>query len=235
MKLSSRLQAIADFVPMNTIVADIGTDHGYVPVYLIEKAIAKKIIATDISCNSLEKISQYVKDKRFENHIDIRLGDGLEVLKPFEIDTVVIAGMGGLLIRDILDKNKKIRDSITNFILQPNIATGELRKYLYDNNFEIMDEKLVKEDNKFYEIIFAKKGKSYVEDPIYYEIGEKLILNKDPILKEFLEEKIKIIEKILQELEDKNTEKSQERRKELIEKSRDLKVVFEKIESNRNN
>lgn len=235
MKLSRRLQAIADFVPQNTIVGDIGTDHGYIPVYLIEKGIAKKVIGTDLSPNSLEKINQFVKDRRLENHIDIRLGNGLEVLKPFEIDTLIIAGMGGLLIRDILDKDREKRDSITNFILQPNIATKELRKYLYENNFEIVDEKLVKEDNKFYEIIYAKKGKSHVKDNIYYEIGEKLIVEDNPILKEFLEEKIKIINKILQELKDKKTERSEERRKELMEKIKELKAVLKKIESDRDN
>ncbi|CCQ97364.1 conserved hypothetical protein [[Clostridium] ultunense Esp] len=235
MKLSSRLQAIADFVPRNTIVGDVGTDHGYIPVYLIEKGIAKKVIATDLSQSSLEKIKQFVEERKMENYIEIRLGDGLKVLKPFEIDTLVIAGMGGLLIRDILDKDREKRDSITNFILQPNIATKELRKYLYENNFEIIDEKLVKEDNKFYEIIYAKKGKSHVEDYIYYEIGEKLIVKDGLILKEFLEDKIKIIKKILQELEGKKTERSEVRRKELMEKIEELKVVLKKIEGDRDN
>lgn len=235
MKLSSRLQAIADFVPQNTIVGDIGTDHGYIPVYLIENGIAKKVIATDLSENSLEKIEQFVNERKLENHVDIRLGDGLETLKPFEIDTVVIAGMGGLLIRDILDKDIEKRDSITNFILQPNIATKELRKYLYDNNFEIIDEKLIKEDNKFYEIIFAKKGKSYIEHDIYYDMGINLILNKDPILKKFLEEKIAILEKILHELKDKNTTKSKDRYEELTKKIKEFKVVLKEVESNRNN
>ncbi len=93
-------------------------------------------------------------------NIEIRLGgDGLEPIRPFEVDTVIIAGMGGLLIRDILDKDKTKRDSITYFILQPNIASRELREYLYENNFEIIDESLVKEDGKFYEIIYAKKRK----------------------------------------------------------------------------
>ncbi|HSH35347.1 class I SAM-dependent methyltransferase [Schnuerera sp.] len=235
MRLSKRLQAIADFIPKNTMVGDIGTDHGYIPIYLIENKVAKKVIATDLSKNSLEKIKEFVKERKLESHIDIRLGDGLEVLKNFEVDTVVIAGMGGLLIKDILDKDIEKRDSITNFILQPNIASNELRKYLYYNNFEIIDEKLVKEDNKFYEIIYAKKGKFHIGEDIYYEVGEKLILNRDPLLKEFLEEKIKIIEKILEELKGKNTEKSESRSKELIEKNKSLKVVLKRLEGKKDN
>lgn len=232
MRLSDRLQTIANFIPKNTIVGDIGTDHGYIPIYLIENKISKKVIATDISKNSLDKIINCVKGTKYEKDIDMRLGDGLDPIKPFEVDTVVIAGMGGLLIRDILDKDKDKRDSITNFILQPNIATEELRKYLYENNFEIVDEKLVKEDGKFYEVIWAKKGKAYVDQDIYYEIGEKLLANRDPLLEEFLNNRIQMNEEILKELEGKETQRTMDRYRELTENIRELKVVLKKIESN---
>jgi len=109
MKLSNRLQKMADFVPENSIVGDIGCDHGYIPIYLIENNISKKAIAIDISENSLEKTIEFVKTNNYEKDIDIRLGDGLDKILPFEIDTVVIGGMGGLLIRDILDKDRKKR------------------------------------------------------------------------------------------------------------------------------
>lgn len=232
MRLSDRLQTIANFIPKNTIVGDIGTDHGYIPIYLIENKISKKVIATDISKNSLDKIINCVKGTKYEKDIDMRLGDGLDPIKPFEVDTVVIAGMGGLLIRDILDKDKDKRDSITNFILQPNIATEELRKYLYENNFEIVDEKLVKEDGKFYEVIWAKKGKAYVDQDIYYEIGEKLLANRDPLLEEFLNNRIQMNEEILKELEGKETQRTMDRYRELTENIKELKVVLKKIESN---
>lgn len=232
MKLSNRLQAIANFVPKNTIVGDIGTDHGYIPVDLINEGIAKKVIASDISRNSLEKIIQYVKLEGYKKDIDTRLGDGLDVIKPFEIDTLVIAGMGGLLIREILDKDKETRDSITHFILQANVASKELREYLYENNFEIIDEKLIKEEGQFYEIIYAKKGKFYVDEPIYFEIGEKLVENKDPLLKEFINNKIKKSIKIIGELEDKETEKAKERYGELMEYIERLRGVLEKVEGN---
>ncbi|WP_406242265.1 tRNA (adenine(22)-N(1))-methyltransferase [Tissierella carlieri] len=159
MKLSERLLTLANLVPKNSIVADIGTDHGYIPAYLIENKISKKVIGTDISKGSLDKIIEYVKELGFEDKIDSRLGDGLEVIKPYEVDTVIIAGMGGLLIRDILEKHKEISNSIIDFILQPMVAAKELRQYLIENNFEIIKEELVKEENKYYEIIHAKKVK----------------------------------------------------------------------------
>lgn len=235
MILSERLQAIANFVPRNSIVGDVGTDHGYLPVYLIENNISKKVIGTDISQNSLEKIKILVNLKGLGEKIDIRLGNGLEVFKPFEIDTLVIAGMGGLLIKDILDRNKDIADSITNFILQPNIASNELREYLYENNFEIVDEKLVYEADKYYEIIFAKRGKDYLKNDIYLEVGEKLIINKDPLLTGYVKHKITMAENIIEKLKDKHTEKSKERYLELVNKIDMLKVVLKEIEGERDN
>lgn len=232
MNLSNRLQKMADFVSENSIVGDIGCDHGYIPIYLIENNISKKVIAVDISENSLEKTIEFVKTNNYEKDIDIRLGDGLDKILPFEIDTVVIGGMGGLLIRDILDKDRKKTNTITHFILQPNIAVNELRKYLYENNFEIIDEALVKEENKFYEIIYAKKGKAYIEKEIYYEIGQKLIENQDSLLNEFIEFKIKIIKEILEELKNIETEKALNRKKELERELLQLKEVLKEIEGN---
>lgn len=232
MMLSERLLAIANFVPKNSIVGDIGTDHGYLPVYLIENKISKKVIGTDISLNSLKKIIQYVDSKGLKDFIDIRLGDGLDVIKPFEIDTVVIAGMGGLLIKDILDKNKKVTDSITHFILQPNVAADKLREYLYENNFTIIDEKLVKEANKFYEIIYAKKGKALLNKRIHLEIGEKLILNKDPLLEELINFKIDLYYEIMGKIKHKDTFRTRERYLKLDKKIMELKEVLKEIESN---
>lgn len=231
MKLSERLMAIANFVPKNSIVADIGTDHGYIPAYLIENRIAKKVIGTDISKGSLDKIIQYVKELGFEDKIDSRLGDGLEAIKPYEVDTVIIAGMGGLLIRDILESHKEISDSIIDFILQPMVAVKELRQYLIENNFEIIKEGLVKEENKYYEIIHAKKGKSFLTKGVYYEISPFLIKDKHPLLKEFVEYKILGTKKILKEIEGIETEKTKERYIELNGLLNEYKEVLKEIES----
>ena len=231
MKLSNRMMSIARLAPNNSIVADIGTDHGFVPAYLIENNISKKVIGTDISRGSLDKIIEYVKELGFEDRVDTRLGDGLEVIKPYEVDTVIIAGMGGLLIRDILEKSKEVSDSIINFILQPMVAAKELREYLINNNFEIIKEELVKEDNKYYEIIYAKKGKSSVEKEIYYEISPILISEKHPLLREFIEYKINSAENINEELQGIDTEKSKERYTELANLIKEYKEVLEYIES----
>lgn len=231
MRLSNRLMEIASLVPHNSIVGDVGTDHGYIPVYLISNNISKYIIATDISQGSLNKAINYVKELQFDKKVKTRLGNGLEVFKPFEIDTVIIAGMGGLLIKEILEQNLEMTNSITNFILQPMIASRELREYLINNKFKIVKESIAKEDNKFYEIIYAKKGIDSIEKDIYFEIGKSLIIDKHPLLKEFLEYKIQSTLNILKDLEGVSSEKGRTRYEELTNKVKDYREVLTQIES----
>lgn len=231
MKLSNRLMEIINLIPHNSIVGDVGTDHGYIPAYLIENNISKYVIATDISKGSLQKAVDYAKELNLEEKIETRLGNGLEVYKPFEVDTLIIAGMGGLLIRDILNNNLEITNSITNFIFQPMIAGEELREYLLNNNFKIVKESLAREDNKFYEIIYAKRGLQHIGDDIYYEIGISLIEDKHPLLEEFLKFKINAAFNILKGLDGVTTEKAVERSRELLCKIEKYKEVLEQIES----
>lgn len=231
MKLSKRLEAIASFVKKNSIVADIGTDHGYIPAYLVKNNISQFVIGTDISPGSLEKIIEFIAINKLEGKVEARLGDGLKVIKPFEVDTVIIAGMGGLLIQDILEKNIEVANSISNFIFQPMIASDELRRYLLNNNYKIIDEELVREDNRFYEIIYAKKGLGHIDKEINYEINNILIEKKHQLLQPLINEKIKKTNFILEELKDKESEKSKMRYNELLHKIKEYKEVLEEIES----
>ncbi len=231
MILSDRLIKIAGFVKEDTSVLDIGTDHGYIPIYLIENNISKKIIASDISKNSLNKTIELVKSKGLERYISSRLGDGLQVISPKEVQGVIMAGMGGILIQNILEKDKEITDSIDYFIFQPMIASKELRKYLVENNFKIVDEELAREGDKFYEIIYAKRGNEALKEEIYYEIGEKLIDKKHPLLIDFIKNKIEITKPVLNNLKDKTSSRSKERYRELNSLVNDYREVLKKIEA----
>lgn len=231
MKLSKRLQKIADFVPKGSIVADIGTDHGYIPAYLINSGKCKKVIGTDVSSGSLDKIIQYVKQLNYEEYIHTRLGNGLEVLKPNEIDTVIISGMGGLLMKDILDKDLEITNSITHFILQPMVAAIELREYLTHNDFVIIDEELVFEDKKYYEIIYARRGESPAYSELDYEISPILVEKNHPLLMDYINYKINCALSITHELQDKITEKSQFKYFELKNLINSYREVKENLKS----
>lgn len=207
MKLTNRLLKIASLVSRNKRLADIGTDHGYIPLYLLNKRIIDFAILADINEGPLENARSEVKKNGLDDKVDLRLGSGIEVLKKGEVDEIIIAGMGGILIGELLEANKDVSHSVDKLILQPMQAQEKLRQYLLNNGYEILDECLEKEDFRFYEIIVAKySGKNtQIDDNIYYEVGKKLIENKDKLLPEFIDNKIKKYNNIISRLADKDS------------------------------
>ena len=180
-RLTNRLYTIAKQVQEGASVADIGTDHGYVPVYLIQNHIAKKIIATDIHQGPLKIAQNTIAEYGLQSYIELRLGNGLEVISPGEVDTVIVAGMGGLLIRNILSQHIETARTIHRFILQPMNAQAELREWLLKNAFKIIHEELAMEGQRIYEIIVAENGHQEIGERINLEISPKLIQKKDPL------------------------------------------------------
>lgn len=225
MKLTKRLKTIADLVPQGYNVADIGTDHGYLPVYLIKNRIAKKVIAVDINEGPLENAKKTIKNYKLEDYIQTRLGSGLSPIEPGEVDIVIIAGMGGLLIRDIFLDNRNVVGTVNKFILQPMVAQDELRKWLSQNDFKITDEKLAKEGSKLYEILVVSKGEMKIQRDIYYEVGPKLIENKDPHIHEFIDGKLRKYTEILRTVENQDTIRAKEKLLECKEKIEELKEL----------
>ncbi len=195
--MSPRLLTVANMVKNAHSVADIGTDHAYVPIYLIKNNRIQKALAMDINEGPLMRADENIKKFHLEDFIETRISNGLDKLKNYEADTVIIAGMGGILINEILDRGKDRLTSVKNYILQPMTAIEETRKYLENNNFCITDEKLAKEDNKIYTVISAVQGKMNIDKDINYYIGEYLVKNKDKYLPELLQGKIYEYEKAL--------------------------------------
>ncbi|MFZ5965891.1 MAG: tRNA (adenine(22)-N(1))-methyltransferase [Bacillota bacterium] len=226
MKLSPRLMTIVEQVKQGSYVADIGTDHGYIPVFLIEKAIANKVVASDVNEGPLKRAVHTIQQHHLGHCIECRLGSGLEPIKPGEVDTVIIAGMGGLLIRDILNNNLTLTKSFDTFILQPMVAQDELRRWLIGNGYKIINEKLCREEHRIYEIIVVEKGQQSIEDDIYFEIGTKLIENRDPLLEEFLKKHIKKYEDIIDSIERQGSIMANEKMEMCIRKIGKLKEVL---------
>lgn len=209
-RLPERLQIIANNIEKGESVADIGTDHGYLPIYLIKNNISDKVILTDINKGPMDMATKNLNQYGVPlDHYMTRIGSGLEPIQIGEVDTAVIAGMGGLLIRDILSDNMKKSQSIKKIILQPRNAQDKLREWLSLNGFEIVNEYLVREGNYICEIITVQPGTGHKTKPIYYEISEKLIQKKDPLLEEFIIKKINTEKKILKHTSQNNSEKSQ--------------------------
>ena len=192
MKLSPRLQAMAELIPSGSVVADIGTDHGYLPVYLILNKICRRTVASDVNQAPLQQAKETVAAFNCTQEISVRLGNGLQIIETADkIDTVVIAGMGGQSIAAILrDGRDKLKD-VRQLILQPMSEEGYLRLFLAQNGFALTHEALAREGRHFYEIILARAGQEQETDLFRISFGPRLLERKPPLLPEFLEEKIR--------------------------------------------
>lgn len=151
-KLSDRLQVIADKLEDIKTMADIGTDHGFLPVYMVESGRCEFAVAADISEPSLAKARALISETGV--NVDARAGDGLAVIQPGEVEAVVIAGMGGTLMTEIMGAHMDVVTSLQKLVLQPRTASGELRKWLIDKGFAILAEDTVVE-GKFIPVIIT--------------------------------------------------------------------------------
>ena len=159
--LSERLQVIADLIEYGETMADIGTDHGFLPVYLIKTGKCPYAIATDISQNSLKKAENLILSEGALNYCSARVGNGLDPIENAEVDDVVIAGMGGILMTEILSADLNKSRSFKKFILQPRSKLYYLRKWIRDNGFTIKKESIVKEGERFCEILLVEVSENY--------------------------------------------------------------------------
>lgn len=181
MKLKPRLKLIASLIDKEAIVLDVGCDHGYLLIYLILNDIIKKGYALDINQGPLDNVKTNIEKYQI-NNIDCILSDGLDKIDNQIYDTIVIAGMGGSLIKEILNQDiEKIQNK--TLILQPNINSYGLRKFLNENNFEIIEEYLVLENDIIYDVIKAKPGlnKKYTEFEYLY--GKENLKTNNNLLK----------------------------------------------------
>lgn len=191
LKLTDRLQSIADEIEQGETMADIGTDHGFLPIYLFEKGISPKVIMADISEPSLNKSRQYVNEFLNDKKVLFRLGSGLKVIEKGEVESIVMAGMGGILMTEILEDDMEKTLSYKKFVFQPRSHIGVLRYWLLKNGFYIFNEKLIREGDKICPIITAKKGERCFDRrtdswDIEYEFPLSLIKFKSPLLKEYI-------------------------------------------------
>ena len=217
MELSIRLKTVAEAVTKGNRVADVGTDHGYVPIYLVKNNLSPAGIAMDVNKGPLEKAQEHIREEKLGGKIATRLGNGLAPLEPGETDTVIIAGMGGDLICKILKAKPEFLIEGKEFILQPQSEWFKIRR-------------LLKEDGKYYVIIKAEPAwtqpqrlkhqqpsiHEYIKEisdtqvnqavsekdmeSIYEQYGKYLIETKNPVLKEYLEKEITKKESIAAEL-----------------------------------
>ena len=223
-KLSNRLQAVARYIPAGLRVADIGTDHGYLPVYLVVNDISPQVIASDRGKGPLASAEQLVGLLSLENQVSLRLGDGLSVLSPGEAEVICIAGMA---ITDILTAGMTQAKAAKRLVLQPQRNVAAVRHFLVDNGFKLVAEDLAEDDGFYYEIIVAEPGEMQLTD-LDAEFGPLLLANGHPLLKDFLSLRERDLTRLLDAMADNNSPDSRRRKEQLEQEiSRITRVIAE--------
>lgn len=156
--LSERLRTLARMVTAGNTVCDVGCDHGFVPVYLVQQNISPRVLAMDLREGPLRAAREHVAAYGLENRIEIRLSDGLHNYKSGEADTLICAGMGGGLMMRILAQDREKTASFRELVLQPQSEIERFRRYLRESGYSIQDEEILEEDGKFYQVIRAVCG-----------------------------------------------------------------------------
>ncbi|MBQ8856983.1 MAG: SAM-dependent methyltransferase [Lachnospiraceae bacterium] len=216
MQLSQRLSSVASMVTAGNCLADVGTDHGYVPIYLYERNVIPCAIAMDVNKGPLERAALHIAESGMKNVIETRLSDGLTALKSGEADSIVIAGMGGPLMIRILSTYPEVTASAKELILQPQSEIAEVRIWLYEQGYEIVEEHMVFEDGKYYPMFKAVKNQAAEKlTDLEYKFGRLEVLKERSILKAYIMRELANKQAILKKLNEETTEKSKGRAEEM--------------------
>lgn len=252
--LSKRLQALADMVTPGRRVADVGCDHGFVSIYLVQEGISPGVLAMDVRKGPLSRAQEHIAEYGLGDYIETRLSDGLQAFQMGEADALVCAGMGGRLMTRILSDSRKKAQSLKELILQPQSEIPAFRRFLREEGYRLIDEKILVEEDKYYFLmkvcpkdadtskllreesnITQKEaaGKSVLEmeqDRILWDkYGELLLKRRDKVLQEYLQETLRNmrqIEAALAENANQEAERVKQRLGEVKEEIADLEKAL---------
>ncbi|WP_088072755.1 tRNA (adenine(22)-N(1))-methyltransferase [Gottfriedia luciferensis] len=229
--LSRRLKRVFDYIPEGTKLADIGSDHAYLPCYAVLNKRCTSAIVGEITEGPFNSARSTIRQSGLEGIVEARMGDGLEVLVPNEVDVITIAGMGGSLISSILENGKEKLEGVETLVLQPNIGAHQIRYWLEKEGYSLIEEDIVEEDGKIYEILVASKSNQtspyseQKEKELF--IGPFLLKKQNDAFKKKWAHEMKNFERILTQLESaKQTEESIQKMKEIQQKIEWIKEVL---------
>jgi len=230
-KLSARLASVAKYVPSGARVADIGSDHAYLPCFLAKNKGLSFGIAGEVAAGPFQLAERNVLAEGLTNIISVRMGDGLEVIEDGEVDCITIAGMGGALIASILENGRNKLSSVKRLVLQPNISAISIRKWFIDNNWELISEEILEEDGKIYEILIGERGdpnKPYNKNQdLGLLVGPLLVQKQDETFKKKWTTELKNWERIYEALENAaQSPETLDKKQEIIGK---IKLVKEAL------
>ena len=192
MILSKRMQMVVDLLPKHCRVADVGCDHGFVSIYLCENEISTGVIAMDVNEGPLKRAREHILEHHLQDKIEIRLSDGLSAIQDGEIDSAVIAGMGGRLVIKILSERLELVKKLKSFVIQPQSDLDLVRNTLNEWGFMIEEENMVEEDGKYYPAmrVSFSGNNNHELSPVEAMYGPLLLASKNPVLLQFLNREI---------------------------------------------
>ena len=214
LQISRRLKAVAALVSPGLVLADVGCDHGYIPIYLIQKGQIPRAIAMDINQGPLLRAREHIREWGLEAYIETRLSDGLKALEP------------GPLMERILTQGAPVLKDMKELILQPQSEIGHFRQFLAENGYRIIEEDMVEEEKKYYPMMKAVQGSMNYTKKAEYLYGKKLLEKRHPVLREFLEKEDRASRELLKKLTQVETSSAEKRKEELQEEIRDRKEAL---------
>jgi len=226
MQISDRLKTVASFVTEGMRVADIGTDHAYVPIYLIQEGKIPSALAMDVGSGPLQRAKEHIAEQGLSEKIETRLSNGFSAFHKGEAQSVVIAGLGGDLIIQILNLGKDVISEVSEFILSPHSEIHKVRSYLMEQGFSIIRETMLCEEGIYYTIIKAVYGRGdYETEPeIWY--GKRLLEERNPVLLEYLKKEYAIRMQIEERLSRVQNDNAIKRRTEIKEECLRIKEAL---------
>lgn len=187
MQLSKRLQMVADQVLSGGVLADIGCDHGFTSIYLVSQGRIRKAIAMDVREGPLQRAAAHVTESGLENQIELRLSDGTDRLQPGEADTILISGMGGALMEQILRAHPEVTKAVQELILSPQSEVYRVRTCLHEMGFRIAREDMTLDMGKYYVVLRAVPGEEHDYHSFEYTYGKDLIQQRHPVFRQYMQ------------------------------------------------
>ncbi len=233
--LSKRLKSLTDMVSQGKRVVDVGCDHGFVSIYLVQHEISPSVLAMDVRKGPLSRAQEHIEEYELQDYIETRLSDGLLEYKMGEAQSLVCAGMGGKLMMKILTESEEKAKALEELILQPQSELPAVRRFLKTEGYLTLDENILCEEGKFYflfkvrfdpETLQKQKVAESEENRLFEKYGKLLLQRKHPVLREYLEYMLETETQIAKKLCDSQAERAQGRLAEVEAELEDLKMAL---------
>lgn len=237
-ELSKRMQSVADMIQPCDAVGDIGCDHAFVSIYLVEQRRAKRVIASDVRRGPIAIAKRNIEAMNLSDQIEIRMGDGLDTIVPGEVNAVVLAGMGGMLMIDILERGEEVVTRCDQLVLQPQSDIEKVRRYLAEKGYHLADEQMLIDAGKYYNLLDVRVHEmvqkdeydcSKLADDWCCMYGGSLLRKKDPVLRSWLVKRRDTTAGLINSLSGKNTENAAKRLKTVKAEQKTICAVLKQV------